>query len=186
MAVCVIHKEGAMSDSHESAGHHSHADPATIHSLIAQLYDGDGLERDRVRQALVQIGKPAVQALMNLAKDMDHQVRWEAVKALEEIGDPEAAPALVEALEDDDDIQWLAATGLIGIGQQGLPALFHALIHNPRSVRLQHGAHHVLHDLAKGHLHDIVSPVLAAMDSANPNVEAIAAARAALSQLEKL
>jgi HEAT repeat protein len=101
---------------------------------------------------------------------------------LSEIGDPRAAPALVKALEDDDPgIRWMAAEGLIRTEQAGLRPLLKALMENGGSVRLREGAEHVLKVLAKNEkLPAPVAPVLQALHSASPGIEAAQAAKRAL------
>ena len=53
-----------------------------IKHLIADLGSNDGAVRREARQALVFIGKPALDILVPLLKDPDDDVRWEVTKAL--------------------------------------------------------------------------------------------------------
>jgi HEAT repeat protein len=53
-----------------------------IKHLTADLRRNDGTVRREARQALVFLGKPAVDLLIPLLKDSDDDVRWEVVKAL--------------------------------------------------------------------------------------------------------
>ena len=161
---------------------------ATIDSLIADLSNKNGLARQRARQSLVAIGKPAVGALLKALEHSNFQVRWEAAKAIGEIGDPTAAPALVKALEDEDSgIRWLAGDGLIGMGRDGLGPLLQALTACSDAVWLQEGAHHVLRTLIKrsDSLRNILSPVLAALESPEPSTGVCQAAFKALEVFER-
>jgi len=160
------------------------SDPGTISQLIATLGDHDGLVRQRARHSLVAIGEPAVPALVKVLTDPDAHRRWEAAKTLGAIGDPAAAPALVRAMEDEDfGVRWLAAEGLISLKRAGLAPLFQALAAHPDRVWIREGAHHVCRMLVDHDLHDLVAPVLAALDSAEPMLEAPGAARSTLEVL---
>ena len=61
-------------------------------------------------QAVRQIGRPAVPALVRLLQDKDSLVRIKAVDLLGEIGDTAATPALMRSLGDADrEVRWHAA-----------------------------------------------------------------------------
>lgn len=161
-----------------------HADQETVTSLIANLSRKDGGVRERARQSLVAIGTPAVALLIEALVDPKELVRWEAAKALGEIRNPAAAPALVAALEDKVfDVRWLAAEGLIALGGEGLIPLLHALSERSDSLWLREGAHHVLHNISRGELREVLQPVLAALDDIEPSVEVPFAARTLLNEL---
>ena len=154
--------------------------------LIVALSNHDDAVRVRARQSLVAMGKAAVPLLAEALKSKNSLMRWEAAKALGEIGAPEAASSLVMALEDEEfDVRWLAATGLIAMTLKGLKPLLHALMEQGDSVWIREGAHHVIHDLAKGELRKYLNPVLVALDSIDPAVEAPVAALHALEKLEQ-
>ena len=158
--------------------------PGMLSSLMSKLGNKDGLKRERARLALVFIGQPAVVSLVKALSDHRKDVRWEAAKALGDIADPAAAPAMVAALQDRVfDIRWLAAEGLIAMGREAIVPLVKALIENSNSVWLREGAHHILHDLAENDLDETVQPVLAALESFNPEVEVPIAAKIALDRL---
>jgi HEAT repeat protein len=156
-----------------------------IKNLIRALSSSNDLNRVKSRKELVAIGKPAVSFLIDALKNSNHLVRWEAAKALGEIGDPEAAPSLVEALEDEEfEVRWRAAEALIRMKTKGLEPLLHALIHRADSAFLREGAHHVLHELARGELRACLAPVLIALGSFEPAVEVPAAALRAMETME--
>jgi hypothetical protein len=157
-----------------------------IKRLITELGSRDGMVRQRARQSLVAIGKPAVISLVKLLRDRNDQVRWEAAKALGEIDDRRAVPALIVALEDEEfEVRWLAAEGLISLGGEGLTPLLKALVECPQSVWLREGAHHVLHDLAKAGLRKQVASLLKALGGVEPETEVPPAARKLLNTLRK-
>jgi HEAT repeat protein len=159
---------------------------ATLKKLTANLSSSIDLTRVKARKELVAIGKPAVPFLIEALKNPNHLGRWEAVKALGEIGDSKAAPALVEALEDEEfEVRWRAAEALIRMNAKGLIPLLDALIHRADSAFLREGAHHVLHELAKGELRTYLTPVLIALGSFEPAVEVPAAALHAIETMEE-
>jgi uncharacterized protein (DUF302 family) len=160
-------------------------DPA-IQSLIMGLSSSDDAVRIHSRESLVKTGNRAVPQLIEALKHPQHWVRWEAAKTLGEIGDPKAAPALVESLEDEEfDVRWLAAMGLIGMNLKGLKPLLQALKKKGDSTLLREGAHHVVHDLAKGALRKYLVPLKVALEDIEPAVEVPQAAYNALDMLEK-
>jgi len=155
--------------------------------MMAILAGDDSLARQRARESLVDIGKPAVAPLMEALEspESNFHLRWEAAKALSELEDPAAAPVLIKALEDDDNfsVRWLAAEGLIALGRDGLAPLLETLVQRSDSASLREGAHHVLRMLNEGSLHSQVAPVLAALEDIQPILEVPVAAHAALDAL---
>jgi HEAT repeat protein len=161
-------------------------DAETINNLISDLGNDEDSTRTNARFSLVAIGKRAVPRLVEILKDRNDLVRWEATKALREIGDPEAAPALVEALEDEEfGIRWTAAEGLTEMNVKGLRALFLALEQKPDSSLLREGAHHVLHYLVRGELKKYLAPVLTALEGPAPIVQTLTAAYRAMEDMQK-
>jgi HEAT repeat protein len=158
----------------------------TVTNLIASLSSSIDLTRVKARKELVAIGKPAVSFLIEALKSPNTMERWEAAKALGEIGDSEAAPALVEALKDEEfEVRWRAAEALIRMNTKGLNPLLDALIHHADLFFLREGAHHVLHELARGDLKAYLTPVLIALGSFEPAVEVPAAALRAIEAMEE-
>ncbi|MFC2000394.1 HEAT repeat domain-containing protein [Chloroflexota bacterium] len=169
----------------DKVAYENNVDRATIASLIADFAKEDGVSPAKARESLVAIGRPAVPFLIEVLTDDNKWVRWEAAKALSQIADPAAAAAMAKALEDKVfGVRWLAAEGLIAMVHQGLPALLQALIDRSESVWLREGAHHVLHDLAREDLGNVLRPVLMAMEHHDPSVEVPLAAQAALKALK--
>ncbi len=140
-----------------------------IETLITNLASDDDKARVEARHSLVAMGKTAVPSLIEALESKRYLIRWEAAKALTEIGDPGTAPALVEALEDEEfDVRWIAGEGLIKMNINGLKPLLQTLQERADSPFLREGAHHVLHDLAKGALREPLAPVLSALEGMAP------------------
>ena len=159
-----------------------------IDALIADFASDKWATRQHARQALVAVGSPATAALIKALQDHDWRVRWGATKALGEIHDPAVPPALVRRLEDErPGIRWLAAEGLMAYGREGLAALLQVLVHHSDVLWLREGAHHVIHNLAERdeNLHDLLRPVLVAIDDIEPAIEIPPVAQAALNTLTK-
>jgi HEAT repeat protein len=140
-----------------------------LEALLAGLHSRDGIVRQKAREALTAMGRPAVHPLIPLLGDPEEDVRWEAAKALSDIGDAGAASALVIALEDGNSgVRWLAAVGLIAVGRDSLVPMLEALRERPDSAWLRDGAHHVLHALAKTELEGLLAPIVAVLESSDP------------------
>jgi HEAT repeat protein len=154
-------------------------------ALLAAIAHRDAVVRRRARNSLIAVGRPAVEALVELLGDRRTHVRWEAAKALGAIGDPRAAPALVTALEADEDfdVRWVTGQALTALGREGLRAVLAALAARPHSTTLQEGAYHVCHRLSQRQAFRIVLPVLAALRSLEPELLIPATVRRALEQL---
>lgn len=158
----------------------------TIKAFIADLASHDDVVREKARHSLVAMGRRCVPWLTEALRNGKYLMRWEAAKALGQIAAPESAPVLVEALEDNEfDVRWLAAEGLIKLNVKGLKSLLHALMKKTDSGFLREGAHHVIHDLAKGALRKPLAPVLASLEDGKMTIEAPEAAFKALEMLEK-
>jgi HEAT repeat protein len=157
-----------------------------VKNLISELASYNDHSRESARLSLEALGKKAVPFLIEALKDKNDTVRWEATKALSEIGDIRAAPALVKALEDEEfGIRWTAAEGLIGMNVQGLNALFQQLKAKTDHVLLREGAHHVIHDLAKGELRKFLVPLLVALEGPAPRVQILVAIPRVMEDLKK-
>lgn len=158
-----------------------------INHLVADLRSNDGAVRREARQALVFIGKPAVDLLIPLLKDPDDDVRWEVTKGLAEIADPRAASDLVGLLMDHNfGVRWLAAEALILMGREALKPLLEKLTEHPESSWLRRGVLHVLHNLAKKalDLKEVVGPVITALEGFEPEIGCLGPAYAALDKLK--
>ncbi len=160
------------------------SDPAE--SLVAGLASKDGTERLHARERLVEIGGPAVPALIMVLKSPSENGRWEAAKALGEICDPRAATALVDALEDTQSaVRWLAAKALIALGRSGLVAVLRGVERCMDNVWMKEGVIHVLHTLVRDGIAPEASTVLDALEDIQPRIEAPIAAYHVLQSLQK-
>ncbi len=153
--------------------------------LTAQLQSEDGTHRQRARNDIIKIGRPAVPFLIQLLSSPSERLRWEACKALGRIVDPASSAPLVEALRDNSmEIRWLAAEDLIALGEDAIVPLLQALEIHFNSVFLLEGAHHVLHAFEKRKL--LKKKTLAVLDSLRyltPKIEVAVAAAQALESL---
>jgi len=158
-----------------------------IKELIATLQNPDGFIRQEARTRLVEIGSPAVPALVEALEQLTGWGRWEAAKALSDIQAPQSAATLVAALEDENgSVRWLAVEGLIGIGRAALPPLLEVLTQRAGSVYLREGAHHVLHGMRElGMLRTPELEVYHALRDPAPDIEVPWAAEEALKELAK-
>lgn len=95
----------------------SHPDETAVRPLVRALSDADAMVSDLARNALIEIGKPAVPALLDVSKDVSHRARINVLRALAEIADYSAVPALMAALEEDSALlQHWAEEGLERLG----------------------------------------------------------------------
>ncbi len=150
-----------------------------LETLMDMLANKDGVIRQKAREALVALGKPAVssltQALQNSKLD---QVRWEAAKALGSISDTRSMPSLVKALEDGNpDVAWAAADALKTFQKGAWPPLLQALIKGESdSVGLRKGVHRVLVGQKEDGFNDLLAKLLQALESSSaPESSAVAA-----------
>jgi HEAT repeat protein len=185
--IALYHEEVDLMSLRDGRVNRSKPDPDAIARLIRQLGHEDGLQREKARNVLVDIGHPATESLIGVLRGPNELVRWEAAKALSQIADPQAAPSLVRALEDSSfGVRWLAAEGLISTSRAGLLPLLEALVHHSDSAWLREGAHHILRTLAtEENLHDLLAPVLLALNDTEPALEVPPAAQSALDELRK-
>ncbi len=160
-------------------------DPAAVPALLDALQSADSMVQRNVRLALSAFGTAAVPGLVKLLRSPDVNVRWEAAEALRSIRSPEAAPALVDALGDPDaGVRWVAAEALMLLGRAALEPLFAGLVQRSTDIWFRRGAHHVLRAYRGTPYETVTRPVLAALDSIEPAVEAPVAADRALVVLQ--
>jgi HEAT repeat protein len=148
-----------------------------VELLVAALAHKDGGERLHAREQLVEIGNPAVPALIEALGSPSENVRWEAAKALGMIRDPRAASALVDALEDPEPaVRWLAAKALIALGRAGLVAVLRGVERCVDDTWMKEGTIHVLHTWVREGVVPEALPVLEALEEIQPRIEAPVAA----------
>lgn len=107
-----------------------------LHQLAAELSCGDDERAEAAVKKLVDLGQPAVPALIELltahrdgGQDEEVDARWWAVRALAEFRGEEAVKALIEALRDPEpSVRQGAALALRKqAARQSVPALVAAL-----------------------------------------------------------
>lgn len=79
-------------------------------------------------EKLIEVGKPAIEPLIQALKDENRYVRTKAAKALGNIGDARAIEPLIQALRDVNDVHREAAEALEKIGEPAVEPLIQALI----------------------------------------------------------
>lgn len=122
----------------------------SIPELTKDLLSKNFILRKKAREELVEIGEPSLDFLIELAKNKDEKVRWEAIITIVQIGSNETLDVLLDSLEDDEfSIRWLAAEGLINLGKLVVVPLLQTLLNKPDSAILRRGAHHILQELRK-------------------------------------
>ena len=130
-------------------------------------------QRDDVAQYVQALHSPVV----------DEKDRVDSCHALGRVKAPAATEALVFALKDDAfTVRWAAAEALAQHGHAAIKPLMHALIAEDDRF-LREGAHHVLSRLPGTATHDLVKPVLEALEGRSPSVRVPMAADAVLVQL---
>ncbi|MBE7444398.1 MAG: HEAT repeat domain-containing protein [Planctomycetia bacterium] len=138
-----------------------------LKTLMDTLSNKDGMIRQKARESLVALGKPAVSSLIQaLQNSMLDQVRWEAAKGLGAIGDTKSIPPMVQALEDSDpDVAWLAAEALSNFEKTAWSPLLRVLIKDGSdSVLLRQGVRHVLLNQKEDGFNDLLATQMKALE----------------------
>jgi HEAT repeat protein len=156
-------------------------------SLMNMLASKDGMIRQKARESLVALGKPAVSSLIKaLQNSKSDQVRWEAAKALGGICDTRSIPSLVKALADgNSDVAWLAAEALSKFKRTAWPPLLRALMKSgPNSGLLYQGAHHVLANQKEDGFNDLLAALMKALERGALSESAIVDAHELLKRMK--
>jgi HEAT repeat protein len=95
--------------------------PPAVEPLIDAFKDRNTELRARAAKVLVAIGKPSVEPLTHTLRDPSDLVRWRAARTLGKIGDPYAIPSLIDALGEDDIL--LRRDAADALAKLGSPAL---------------------------------------------------------------
>jgi HEAT repeat protein len=121
-----------------------------IKQLIEKLGNKNGLDRQKAREALVEIGKEAVGPLLKLLDQPKHIYRWEVMMTFKDMDESSLIPVFIKKLTDDEsDIRWIAAEGLIQQGEKAIKPLLNLLIEKSDSIFVLAGTHHILNELHK-------------------------------------
>jgi HEAT repeat protein len=161
-------------------------DPASLMKLLASK---DGTVREKARETLVALGKPAVSFLIDaLQTATSDQLRCEAAKALGALVDAKSIPALVRALEDSEfDVAWLAGEALRQFNRRTWPPLLQALIESEGcSGSLRQGAHQVLVHQSEDGFHDVLTNLLKALQPGAAPESTVLAARQVLARTKEI
>lgn len=95
----------------------SHPSEAAIQPLIRALSDPDTLVADLSARALIAVGEPAVDGLLEVLKEAKQSARIHAMHALSEIADPRAIRPMIESLSENSAmLQYWAEAGLERMG----------------------------------------------------------------------
>lgn len=95
----------------------THPGEDAIPALVKALSDSDSLTAGLAGNALVEIGKPAVPALLDIMKEAPAHVRIIVLRTLGEIKDHRAIKTMMDALSDESAIvQYWAKEGLDRLG----------------------------------------------------------------------
>lgn len=95
----------------------SHPSEAAIQPLIRALSDPDSLVADLSARALIAVGEPAVEGLLEVLKEAGQSARIHAMHALAEIADPRAIRPMIESLSEESAmLQYWAEAGLERMG----------------------------------------------------------------------
>ncbi len=90
---------------------------SAIQPLVRALTDGDALVNSLAANALIQIGKSAVPALIEVMDGNIQSARIHALRALAEIRDHRAIPAMMKVMDEDSALlQHWAKEGLEQLG----------------------------------------------------------------------
>ena len=100
------------------------------------LDDPDAHVRIQSKDAIANIGRPAIRTLISELKRDNRLVRGNAVAALGQIADPQVVKPLVRLLGDlDRFIQNMAVVALVGLGEMSTEQLEAALRNKNRYIR---------------------------------------------------
>jgi len=95
--------------------HHPGVD--ALPALIKTLGDSDPLTAGLAANALVKLGKPAVESLIEAAKEGDQGIRILALRALTELKDHRAIPVMMKCIEENSAaLGYWAQKGLDRLG----------------------------------------------------------------------
>lgn len=147
------------------------AAPRIAH-LLEEIRSKDERVRTQARATLITTGARVVPQLVALLEEAEPELRREIVQVLAEVPDPRSAAALAERLEDElEDVRARAAEGLVSIGREGLVPVLEALLKRHESSLLRDGVRQVLHQLAVAELEVLLSPIVLALDGADPETD---------------
>lgn len=109
-----------------------------LQNLIRDL-KGNKSTRDQAREAIINIGKPAIPLLTEvLRRDSDFTLSWEAVNIMGYMGDKEAAPILIDQVlkAENNHVRWRSIWALSQIeDEKKVPHLLKAMEEGDERIR---------------------------------------------------
>ena len=120
-----------------------------IKALIDTVKSGDDDMRSAAGEALIKIGRPAVNSLLAAVKYNDRNTRLVSMIVIAHIGDTTATPELVNALGDEDWIVRMTAAQALGSirDKRAIPYLITAILRERESPNVAHEAGKALETL---------------------------------------
>ncbi len=159
--------------------------PETAAALVEALRAHDEALASQARQALLQLGPPAVPALVQATHSPDSWVRWHALHVLGELRDVRGLRPLVEALADEDfAVAWMAARSLVALDTPVVKEVLLLLLRAPDTPRLMETAAYVLRAQTHPPFKEALEPVIQSMHQTNYRAAVPLAVERALEQLD--
>ena len=94
-----------------------HPSEAATRPLVQALSDADSLTAELAAKALIAIGSPAVESLLDVLHNGQQSARIHAMRALAEIADPRAVRPMIEAMSEESAmLHYWAERGLEKLG----------------------------------------------------------------------
>ncbi len=94
-----------------------HPGEDALPALVRTLSDSDPLTAGLAANALVKLGKPSVESLIEAAKEGDLKIRILALRALAELKDHRAIPVMMKCIQEDSAVLgYWAQKGLERLG----------------------------------------------------------------------
>lgn len=141
-----------------------------IPSLVSALIMDRGELHRAARRALTNMGKLAESAWIDLLKNPDSHIRWEAARGLGAIGDARAAYILVEGLQDTNyAVRWATADVLSQLGEGAIPAILEFLCIRVPNEQSRQAAYHALNNIKSRQTKERIGLLLSALR--NPIVD---------------
>ena len=107
-----------------------------VNPLIACLEDGEDEVRWEAADALVEIGRPAMESLLRMVDRGSGLAKSEAIGVLGRLGDSQAIGPIIENLRDDDKrVRWAASKALAEMGEPAVAYLIDAIDDPNLSIR---------------------------------------------------
>ena len=163
-------------------------DPSTLEVLVDALSDESSRVQSKAAHALSRLGKSAAPAAAIQLVIGSPETSLYSARLLGHAGSPEAVDALIQALRSKKGLVHLfAEQALAQMGIAVLPTLLESLFHQSDAVLMRDGIAYVLRTMPMpDRERRLMEPVIDAAEQLNAELEAPAAASAALGVLEGL